>query len=582
MDALSFQLPIEYINNKTKIDNHICSDLELYKTTAGTEPDNSNNLQEETTPIYNSVFLPSSNFSKKTIPLWSRYFTSDVSFLIDTQNLLKKKHGDVQATDYTGIETIWSEITTETGFHDKYQYIDWPLFKWVNYNIPVLQLVSMYNLVSPLLSLALPIFFIIIPFFLLKIKGISITFEKYKEVLVHIISKHQLGQLMNFSSVSWDKRIYIIITVGFYVLQTYQNALSCIRFYKHSKKIHGQLFEVRKYLQHTLDNMQEFENNSREMKTYQPFCDTMRKHKQSLIDYHTELIYISPYALSFKKFLDLGRIMRCFYKLYNDIPLHTSLSYSFGFNGYIENITGMQHNISTKKMTACTFTKNKTKFSKAYYPPLITSTVRNTYDINKHILLTGPNASGKTTLLKTTICNLILSQQCGIGFYAKAKIAPVDKIHCYINIPDTSSRDSLFQAEARRCKDVLDSIKTGDANHKHFCIFDELYSGTNPYEAIGGAVSFLRFLNTNKNIRFLITTHYLDMCKRLHADKDIYNCHMETKPIDNKEGKETFDYLYKLKGGISSIKGGVKVLQDLEYPDDIIVGAKKIIHSLDM
>ena len=91
MDALSFQLPIEYINNKTKIDNHICSDLELYKTTAGTEPDNSNNLQEETTPIYNSVFLPSSNFSKKTIPLWSRYFTSDVSFLIDTQNLLKKK-----------------------------------------------------------------------------------------------------------------------------------------------------------------------------------------------------------------------------------------------------------------------------------------------------------------------------------------------------------------------------------------------------------------------------------------------------------------------------------------------------------
>ena len=245
MDALSFQLPIEYIKNKTKIDNHICSDLELYKTTTESEPDDSDKLQEETIPIYNSVFLPSSNFSKKVIPLWSRYFTSDVSFLLDTQNLLKQKHGDAQATDYTGIENIWSEITTETGFHDKYQYIDWPLFKWVNYNTPVLQLVSMYNLVSPLLSLALPILFIIIPFLLLKIKGISITFEKYKEVLVHIISKHQLGQLMNFSAVSWDKRMYIIITVGFYVLQTYQNALSCIRFYKHSKKIHNQLFELK-------------------------------------------------------------------------------------------------------------------------------------------------------------------------------------------------------------------------------------------------------------------------------------------------------------------------------------------------
>ena len=74
-------------------------------------------------------------------------------------------------------------------------------------------------------------------------------------------------------------------------------------------------------------------------------------------------------------------------------------------------------------------------------------------------MITGPNASGKTTILKTTLFNIILSQQVGFGFYSSATINPYKYIHCYLNIPDTSGRDSLFQAEARRCKEILDSVK---------------------------------------------------------------------------------------------------------------------------
>ena len=50
----------------------------------------------------------------------------------------------------------------------------------------------------------------------------------------------------------------------------------------------------------------------------------------------------------------------------------------------------------------------------------------------------------ETTLLKSTLINLILSQQIGFGFYKSAYINPYKHIHCYINIPDTSGRDSLF------------------------------------------------------------------------------------------------------------------------------------------
>jgi dsDNA-specific endonuclease/ATPase MutS2 len=84
------------------------------------------------------------------------------------------------------------------------------------------------------------------------------------------------------------------------------------------------------------------------------------------------------------------------------------------------------------------------------------------------MIITGPNASGKTTILKSTLINIIFTQQFGCGFYEFADVAPFNHIHCYLNIPDTSGRDSLFQAEARRCKEILDIISTNKKETNFF------------------------------------------------------------------------------------------------------------------
>ena len=70
-------------------------------------------------------------------------------------------------------------------------------------------------------------------------------------------------------------------------------------------------------------------------------------------------------------------------------------------------------------------------------------------------------------------------------------------------------------------------------NKKHFCIFDELYSGTNPYEAISSAYSYLKFIAKNKNVKFLLTTHYLKLCDLLKTNKKILNQSMETNIVNN-------------------------------------------------
>jgi DNA mismatch repair ATPase MutS len=182
------------------------------------------------------------------------------------------------------------------------------------------------------------------------------------------------------------------------------------------------------------------------------------------------------------------------------------------------------------------------------------------------MIITGPNASGKTTILKSTLINVLLSQQFGCGFYDSAKIKPFNHIHCYLNIPDTSGRDSLFQAEARRCKEILDAISV-NKNDTHLCAFDELYSGTNPEEAEQSATSFMKYITKYTNVSCILTTHFIKVCKKLKKSKNIINYKMLTEKDNN-----DLIYKYTLKEGISDIKGGLVVLKQMNYPKEIICG----------
>ncbi len=264
--------------------------------------------------------------------------------------------------------------------------------------------------------------------------------------------------------------------------------------------------------------------------------------------------------------------MTAFYKLNNSKSLLKSLYYSFNFNGYINSITNIQKLLANNTINYCSYinndTKDKTNFCKSFNCSLLkdnlkNNIIKNTYTLDNNLILTGPNAAGKTTLLKSTLINLILSQQFGCGFYNSAQVKIYDYFHCYINIPETSNRDSLFQAEARQCKDILDIIKN-NPDKNHFCVFDELYSGTNPDEATNAAIKLLNYISTN-NVNFILTTHYTKICKKINK-KHSKNHYMY---ID-KDTSGNLIYTYKLKSGISKIKGAFNVLEKLNYPKEML------------
>jgi hypothetical protein len=407
------------------------------------------------------------------------------------------------------------------------------------------------------------VFALIVPFFIIKIKGLQLTFSEYYGIILSILKNHSIGQvLLNFNSVDLNKKMYLLFSVGFYFFSVYQNIITCWRFWKNIKKIHETLFLMKSYLEHVTQKMDHFMAIIIKYKTYTGFYNDMKQHRGVLVEYLAQLSKITPLRLGLQKCNQLGFIMNQYYQLYNNASYHTSFQYSFYCLGYLDNLENFASLIG--QVTKCRYLKKgSSKLKNMFYPALLNKkNVKNDIELSKSIIITGPNASGKTTAIKSVLINIILSQQFGFGCYEKAEMKLYKYIHCYLNIPDTSGRDSLFQAEARRCKEIVESIRKNNANH--FCIFDELYSGTNPEEAVMSASAFMKYLST-KNVDCLLTTHYIELCDLLKDDAR--SCKMDTRATTN-----SFEYTYKLVPGISNIKGGIKILNDMNYPKEILEG----------
>ena len=559
-----FKMPIFYNDKKMKIKQHIVTDLELVKTidASGCKP------------IYNYFFNNDNDVSEKLIEQVADYYTTDVDFITQNQELLKSykpcdKKYTTYSQNYGNILEIWNEIKCETDFKEKYYYIDWPMLEFLNKSEHFLQFMSMYNLASPVISLLIPVFILIVPFFIIKFKGLDLTVNEYIEVLKVLAQSHAIGKLFTqFNDVSFNEKIYLLISAAFYFFSIYQNVTVCLKFHNNMIKINKHFDEINNYIDYTIKSMDNYLIYSTDLSTQNMFNNVLREKKQILENLRKKFAFITEYKVtSVKKIQEIGHILKYFYELHDDLVYNEVIMYSLGFNGYIDCLEGLQNNIEERKINYSAFVKSKGKaqFKNNYYGPLKDDNpIKNTIKFKKNIIVTGPNASGKTTILKSTLINIILTQQFGCGFYDSAQINPFKYIHCYLNIPDTSGRDSLFQAEARRCKDILDLVKTNE-DETHFCGFDELYSGTNPDEAVTSSTAFMNYLIKNPNVNCILTTHFIKVCKKLQKNKNIINCHMETEKKDNK-----LIYKYKLLDGISEVKGGVAVLTAMDYPKEII------------
>lgn len=563
-----FRLPITYINEEElhPLPQNVVDDLELEKGA-------------EESSVYGSLFLPHHLLGQNMIEDWKKFFTSNKQYIADTQLVMQETDCDTSFFERHDVQEselmeIWKDLKVpHAHFLEKYCYMEWDMVESLNQSSYFLQIMSILNMMSPVISLLMPLLLFIFPFIILKMRNIPITFQVYMQVLQDIAKYHFIGKtISNLSKISPEKMVYFVLGLSMFCYQIYQNVVSCKRFYKNIQKVCTQLMTLKVYLGHTIQNMTEFLWKHHDKLSYKPFCEDVLAHKTILERSFNALQNHQSRNFTLMNVSHVGYVLKTYYEFHADGDFDTSMRYSFGFHGFLDNIRGVRQHLHQQRLSCVILNDEQPSSFRGQYYPLHdhSSCVRNDCHLGKNMIITGPNASGKTTFLKTTSINIICSQQIGAGFFNMGSLHPYTHIHSYLNIPDTSQRDSLFQAESRRCKDILDIVHANvSKKNRHFGIFDELYSGTNPEEATKSGFAFMKYLSKYDNVDFILTTHYNKICEKLKKHENIQNYKMNVIQKD-----DSFVFTYKMKKGISKIHGALKILEDMEYPDEIVQDVK--------
>jgi len=194
-----------------------------------------------------------------------------------------------------------------------------------------------------------------------------------------------------------------------------------------------------------------------------------------------------------------------------------------------------------------------------------------------NVIITGPNAGGKSTFIKSTIINIIFAQTLGICPCDSIKLVPFYYISSQINIPDCKGKESLFEAEMHRSLDNINIIQSLSKDKFSFLVMDEIFNSTNPVEGISGAYAICKKLASMENSINIISTHYLYLTKLAKHFKDKFTNYKINVNIDE---NNKITYPYKISKGVSKQTIAIELLKENGFDEDIIETALEIKNKL--
>ena len=197
--------------------------------------------------------------------------------------------------------------------------------------------------------------------------------------------------------------------------------------------------------------------------------------------------------------------------------------------------------------------------------PLIPDPVTNSLSTTEPILLTGSNASGKSTFLKAVAINAILAQSI-FTVRAESYAAPCFHVMSSMAMQDNlAAQESYYIVEIRSLKRILDAVFEPGAVPV-LCFIDEVLRGTNTVERIAASTEILKELAHGTGLCF-VATHDIELTYRL---EDIYaNYHFEEQVQDD---EVTFDYC--LHEGRTTTRNAIRLLAMMGFNKDIVAAAR--------
>lgn len=190
------------------------------------------------------------------------------------------------------------------------------------------------------------------------------------------------------------------------------------------------------------------------------------------------------------------------------------------------------------------------------------------------IILTGPNMSGKSALLRQTALIVLLAQ---IGSFVpakSAKIGLVDKIFTRVGASDNISLgESTFMVEMLEAASILNNLSS-----RSLVLLDEIGRGTSTYDGISIAWAMVEYIHENPNglAKTLFATHYHELNEMESSFSRVKNYNVSIKELDNR-----VIFLRKLKRGGSEHSFGIHVARMAGMPKSVVYRANEILKELE-
>lgn len=202
------------------------------------------------------------------------------------------------------------------------------------------------------------------------------------------------------------------------------------------------------------------------------------------------------------------------------------------------------------------------------YHPLIEEPVANSINAEKCVLITGSNASGKSTFIKTVAINGILAQTIHTAVAASYKASYFKIFSSMALRDDLQGKESYYIVEIKSLKRILEQV--GD-KVPVLCFVDEVLRGTNTLERIAASAQILRSFADTNTICFA-ATHDLELTQMLERHYDNY--HFQEQIV---EDEVVFDY--SLQSGKAVSRNAIKLLGMMGYSKDIIKKAEELANT---
>ena len=196
------------------------------------------------------------------------------------------------------------------------------------------------------------------------------------------------------------------------------------------------------------------------------------------------------------------------------------------------------------------------------YHPLISNPVGNTLELSRGCLITGSNASGKSTFIKAVAVNAILGQAINTCAAARMVMPPVHVMTSMAVKDDLVAGESYFIREIRYLKRILDGLTEDKVT---LCAIDEILRGTNTGERIRASRAILEYL-ADRNCISMVASHDKELTELLAKDYDNYHFSEEI-------GENDITFSYKIMKGPATSQNAVKLLELAGFPGEIIAEA---------